>query len=132
MVIRRTAQWREGPRQRLRVLIEDRDAEWFEEFVRYRCAGLEAAVCTGPDNEGRTCPHLRGRACELWDEADVVVFALPRDEPAARMVLKFGRQTHPGKRIVYDLTKGSDPDRREDPLTAADSRISAILATHQR
>lgn len=128
MVIRRTAQWREGPKERLRVLIEDPGAEWFDEFVRYRSAGLEVAVCTGPEDPGgQKCPHLRGRQCEMWDEADVVVFALPRDEPAARMVLKAGRRAHPGKRVVFDLTEDADSGGPEKLPASASSRISAIL-----
>lgn len=132
MVIRRTAQWREGPRERLRVLIEDPAAEWFDEFVRYRCSGLEAAVCTGPDDAGRTCPHLRGRPCELWAQADVVFFALPRDEPAARMVLKAGRRAYPGKRVVFDLTREAGSEGPDNPVASASSRISAILSGASR
>lgn len=129
MVIRRTALWREGSSERLRVLIEDPNAEWFDEFARYRSAGLEVAVCTGPDAPGQKCPHLAGRGCDLWDEADIVVFALPRDEPAGRMVLKVGRREHPGKPIVYDLIQDAETD---SPHQSTPARIAAILEEVRR
>lgn len=124
-MFRRTAQWSQGPEERPRVLIEDPEAEWFDEFERYRSAGFEVAVCTGPDVVGGPCPHLHSRSCPLWEEADAVVFALPRDEPAGRMVLKAGRRAHPGKPIVYE-TEAGDADRAAGPGRSAAERISAI------
>ena len=128
MAIRRTAQWRDGPEERVRVLIEDPRAEWFEEFGRYRSAGLEVAACTGPGTRGVDCPHLEGGRCELWASADVVVFALPDDDPAGRAVLEAARRQYPGKPIVYDRSIGSAPDAAEAPGGSAAARVPAILS----
>ena len=136
MVKRRTAEWRRASGDRVRVLIEDPGADWFHDFERYRCSGMEVAVCTGPDDAQEACPHLKGKRCDLWDEADVIVFALARDEPAGRLVLKSGRRDHPGKPIVFDLSTGTESDvdvenRRTDRPTdeeMIDLRVTAIRA----
>jgi len=130
MVSRRTAEWRLGRSDRVRVLIEDPDAQWFHDFERYRCSGVEVAVCTGPDAAAPDCPHLKGRRCELWEAADAVVFALPRDEPTGRLVLKTGRRDHPGKPIVFDLTAEAQPGARTEDVI--DGRVAAVREALRR
>lgn len=124
MVKRRTAEWQRFSTGRVRALIEDPEAEWSDDFARYRAAGIEVAVCSGPGRPG-SCPHLIGQHCELWDEADIVLFALPRDEPAGRLVLRTGRRHHPAKPVLLESTEA---DHRGPPAPPAQvaQRIAAI------
>ncbi|HET6794066.1 MAG TPA: hypothetical protein VFH45_06480 [Acidimicrobiales bacterium] len=81
-----------------------------------------------PRHEGRRLPPPRRWRCELWASADVVVFALPDDDPAGRAVLEAARRQYPGKPIVYDRSIGSAPDAAEAPGGSAAARVPAILS----
>ena len=112
---RRTGEWRRPSLRRPRALIEDQQAVWFSDFERFRAAGFEVAVCTGPDAREPVCPHLDGRRCELWEEADVVLCVLPLDDPACRLAFSCGRRDHPVTPVV--LGRAEDGPATDTELT---------------
>ena len=62
-----------------RVLVETPSGYWRHEEAA-RKAGMQVLACPGPGPDRTRCPALRGEACPLAAEADVVVALLP---PAA-------------------------------------------------
>ncbi|HZU73275.1 MAG TPA: hypothetical protein VE990_10955 [Acidimicrobiales bacterium] len=127
---RRTAEWKRGDHGRIKVLIEDPAVAWFGDFGRYRSAGFEVAVCTGPvGDQVDACPYLVEGQCELWDAADVVVCGLPLEQAACRHILAEGRKGHPDTPVVVSCP--TDLDALEEaslahPQDTVDGRIAAI------
>ena len=67
----------ERERSHVLVLIESNDpALAISDFWRYQCAGLDVALCTGPEEDPSECPLVRGERCKLVEGADVVLSAL--------------------------------------------------------
>lgn len=70
------------------VLVEDASpAVRVSDFSRFREAGFEVALCSGPDGSA-ACPRVEGERCALADAADIVLFALDLDEDAGQDVLR--------------------------------------------
>ena len=99
---RTTSEWSRtvspGGTKRVRLLIEDPSAVWFEDFARFRACGFEVAVCTGPQFGG--CPLVEGDGCDLVDDADIVMWALDPREPQSRAVLRLLREHDREKPVV--------------------------------
>ena len=82
----------------LRVLIESADpALAVSDFRAFTAAGIDVAMCHGPDRTPAECPLVRDEPCHLFAGADVVLFdrGSSRDE-----VLEAGRRLHPATPIV--------------------------------
>ena len=75
-------------------------------FDAFRCAGFEVTVCEGPASDPRECPVVRGDACPLMSEADVVMFDLDSDPARRSEVLAAMRATRPELPIVV---RSADP-----------------------
>lgn len=76
-----------------RVLVERRG--WFDDaqVAALRSAGNDVRVCSGPRRRtGRTCPLLTSGHCRLVEEADCIVFLLPRDDKDCAAVLEAHRR----------------------------------------
>lgn len=76
-----TNAWRSGEvgKHVLRVLVESaQPALAISDFSRYREAGLDVALCTGPEvgEDAAQCPMVAAGRCELVESADVVLAAL--------------------------------------------------------
>ena len=142
---RLTSEWKRGSEHRIRVLIEDPEAAWFDDFTRFRAAGFEAAACTGPvagaTGDDAECPYAAGRKCALWEDADVVLCALPLDDARCRVALEGGRRHHPETPVVLvRAPRGpADPDLTLDTEliegtyalrmpASVDARIQALRA----
>ena len=87
-----------GSRSSLRVLIESADPTLaVSDFRAFTAAGIDVALCQGPDRTPAECPLVRDEACHLFAGADVVLFdqSERRDE-----VLEAGRRLHPATPVV--------------------------------
>lgn len=106
-----------------RVLVEESAAVTeVTDYSLFRQAGFDVAVCTGPD-ESTPCPLADGKRCPLARDADVVLFGLDLDDPAARRVLQAHRHRHPKTPVVIEA-----PDLRHvDVVSTIPNRI--ILRT---
>ena len=82
----------------LRVLIESADpALAVSDFGAFTAAGIEVALCHGPDHTPAECPVVRGQPCPLAAGADVILFdvgAFPGE------ILEAGRRVHAGTPVV--------------------------------
>jgi hypothetical protein len=89
---------------RPRVLIEDdHQALAISDFSLFEQAGLDIAFCSGPGEEPRACPLLRGRLCPVLARAEAVLHgldpslgiaaAIRHQRPGLPVVVK---QRHPG------------------------------------
>lgn len=86
-----------GPRP-TRVLIESADpALAVSDFGAFAAAGMDVALCHGPEHTPAECPVVRGEPCQLAAEADVILFDLG---PAGEPVLEAGRRLYPGTPVV--------------------------------
>jgi hypothetical protein len=89
---------------RARVLIEGPDAAlWISDFRLFEEAGLDVALCHGPDSR-EPCPLVLHAECLLAPDADVVVMGrgLPahdRTEMAAAW-----RHHHPGTPVLAEVS----------------------------
>jgi hypothetical protein len=87
----------------LRVLIETADpALAISDFSRYAAAGLDVALCAGPDGRTDGCPLVNGHHCELVDAADVVLSGLGDGD-----VLRALAAAHGHAPVVVGLTPTS-------------------------
>jgi len=89
---------RSGSRSTLRVLIESADPTLaVSDFRAFTAAGIDVAMCHGPDRTPAECPLVRDEPCHLFAGADVVLFdqSEPRHE-----VLEAGRRLHPATPVV--------------------------------
>jgi len=81
---------------RLRLLVEDPDpALAVSDFVEFRMAGFDVAVCSGPRASPCECPLLRDGVCGLVDECDVLLFGLSRSTMGSGSVLRAVRHARP-------------------------------------
>lgn len=63
--------------ERLRVLVETSDPALLISDFRFLVDdSFDVAICAGPGPDASRCPLLRGEACDLVAEADVVLHAL--------------------------------------------------------
>jgi hypothetical protein len=82
----------------LRVLIESADpALAVSDFGAFTAAGIDVALCHGPDHTPAECPVVRGEACPLAAGADVVLFDLG---PTRGEVFEARRRVHPATPVV--------------------------------
>ncbi len=93
-----------------RVLVVNHDIDLADEEVDgLRRRGYDVRLCLGPI--GAQCPILSGRACDLVDWADVMVYdAWATGEPEGAAALIAGlRDLHPNVPIVLSAP-GIEPD----------------------
>jgi hypothetical protein len=84
---------------RPRVLIEDNHpALEVSDFSLFEQAGLDIAFCSGPGQDPRTCPLLRGEPCPVLARADAVLHGLDPDLGIAAAI----RRQHPGLPVVIE------------------------------
>lgn len=79
------------------------------DFSRFREAGFEVALCSGPKGAG-ACPLACEGHCQLADAADVVLFGLALDDAAAQDVLRAHLRHHPGTPVVVEAPRSSETD----------------------
>ena len=97
---RQTHRWSgpDGNRPPLRVLIESADpALALSDFGAFTAAGIDVALCQGPDHVRAECPLVRGEACDLAAGADAILFDLG---PAGTDVFEAERRSHPATPVV--------------------------------
>jgi hypothetical protein len=82
------------------------------DFSRFRQAGFEVALCSGPDRS-TGCPLVEGERCALADAADVVLFGLDLDDELGQRVLQAHLDHRPERPVVVEL-----PRRRGAALPA--------------
>jgi hypothetical protein len=88
---------------RPRVLIEDdHEALAISDFSLFEQAGLDVAFCSGPGEDPRTCPLLRGEPCPVLARADAVLHGLDPDLGIAAAI----RRQHPGLPVVAEQRHG--------------------------
>lgn len=103
----------------LRVVIESADpALVLSDFGAFRAAGIDVALCHGPEHTSAECPAVRGEPCALAAGADVILFEL--GAPGGE-VLDAARRLYPATPVV--LRGGAPGDAREGcvPLPANSS-----------
>ena len=82
----------------LRVLIESPDpALAVSDFGAFTAAGIDVALCHGPDNTRPECPVVRGESCPLAAGADVILFELGA---LGAEVFEAARRLHPATPVV--------------------------------
>ena len=80
------------------MLIESADpALAVSDFGALTAAGMDVALCRGPEHTPAECPLVRGEPCQLAAGADVILFDLG---PAGQQVLEAERRMHPGTPVV--------------------------------
>jgi hypothetical protein len=88
---------------RPRVLIEDgHQALAISDFSLFERAGLDIAFCSGPGEDPRSCPLLRGEPCPLLDRAEAVLHCL---DPALGIAAAIHRR-RPGLPVVATQCRG--------------------------
>lgn len=95
----------------LRVLIESNDGiSQISDFSTFRMAGMDVAICSGPDAAGEECPLVRGEACRFADKADAVLVDLNLSRPEVRQVVAALVAHHPDTGIVVEVPRGGPDD----------------------
>jgi hypothetical protein len=80
-----------------RVLIEDgHEALAISDFSLFEQAGFDIAFCSGPGEDFRACPLLRGEPCPVPARADAVLHGL---DPALGIAAAI-RRRNPGLPVV--------------------------------
>ena len=91
---------------RLRVLVENPSpALRVAGFSAYQEAGLDVALCSGPEGGGDPCPLVEGGECPLAEAADVIVFALDRGAPTGTAVLEAIRARYPDTPVAVEVPR---------------------------
>jgi hypothetical protein len=92
---------------RPRVLIEDdHPALAISDFSLFEQAGLDVAFCSGPSEDPRVCPLLRGAPCQVLAHAEAVLHGL---DPALGLVAAIRRQ-RPDLPVVAEQRRGPGGD----------------------
>ena len=107
-VPRRTWRSPSAGSERPRVLIEDdHQALAISDFSLFEQAGLDIAFCSGPGEDPRACPLLRGEPCPVLARAEAVLHGL---DPALGIAAAI-RGQHPGLPVVVEQRRdpGGDP-----------------------
>jgi hypothetical protein len=128
-----TPTWsRAGNGTRLQVLIESVDpALAVSDFRAFRAAGIDVALCHGPDRTAAECPLVRDEPCGLYAGADVVLF----DQGGrADDVLEAGRRQHPATPVVLRGGGAGGPEGCESlPASASvEGQIGVLRRAAQR
>ena len=109
-----------------RVLVVHHDIDLADQEVdSLRRRGYDVTQCDGPAGAVHGCPVLNGRACEIAEHADVLVYdAFATGEPdGARRLIEGLREVHPDIPVVL-LASGMEPDWIE--ITGA-NRITPLV-----
>ena len=105
---------RRWPAGKPRVLVEDpSELATISDHSLFRQAGFDVAVCSGPDPTA-ACPLVGKGTCALADNADVVLFGLDLDDPAARDVLHAHLRRHAERPVVVALRRDTDVGPLDD------------------
>ena len=97
---------------RPRVLIEDdRQALAISDFSLFEQAGLDIAFCSGPGEDPRACPLLRGEPCPVLARAEAVLHGL---DPALGIAVAI-RGQHPGLPVVVEQRGNPGADQPPAP-----------------
>jgi hypothetical protein len=109
------------------VLIESADpALAVSDFGAFTAAGIEVALCHGPEHTPSECPAVRGEPCQLAAGADVILYDLG---PSGAEVLEAGRRLYPATPV---LVRGGVPGATPEGCgllpanTSVEGQISAI------
>jgi len=115
MLKRASQAWRsQSHPDRPRVLVEDPNGAFRDaDFRAFESAGLDVALCTGPDAEN-DCPLHDAKQCALVARADVVLFGLGTTDERSRAVLRALRACYPETPVVVEVPRERSPD--EDGL----------------
>ena len=121
-----------GGRPTVRVLIESADpALAVSDFGVYAAAGVEVALCQGPDHDSTDCPLVRGEPCHLVAGADVVLSDLG---PSGPDVVEAQRRSYPATPVVlWGSWNGEVPEGCVSlPATASVEGQIAVLRHEAR
>jgi hypothetical protein len=106
-VPRRTWRSPDADTGRPRVLVEDdHEALAISDFSLFEQAGLDVAFCSGPGDDPRACPLLRGEPCPVLARANAVLHGL---DPALGIAAIIRRQ-HPDLPVVVEQRRGPGGD----------------------
>jgi len=96
----------------LQVLVETDDAALqLCDFNSFAAAGFDVAVCAGP-GDGHDCPAVEGQACDLVDQADVVLNVM-QDPTIQRLVVEAVHAGNPEVPMVVSVAPGFQGDLPE-------------------
>ena len=96
------------PSRRLRLVVETDDpALVISDFARFRDAGFDVVVCSGPDAD-HPCPALDGEPCAEIERADIVYNAL-RDPGTQAAVAEVSRRATDVPMVVSVATGSTEP-----------------------
>jgi hypothetical protein len=91
----------------IQILIESADpALAVSDFGAFTAAGIDVALCRGPESTSDECPVVRGEPCALAAGADVILFELGSP---GREVLDATRRVHPATPVVIRGGAGNVP-----------------------
>lgn len=107
-----------GPHDRPRVLVEIPGGRWHAE-AEARTAGFDVVVCSGPQPGVPECPLLTGEECPLVTGADIVVFALPRDDDRGRAILDAHGRDRGGRPVLVHVRRAEEETSDLPPATTA-------------
>lgn len=103
----------------LRVLIESADpALALSDFGAFQAAGIDVALCHGPEHTSAECPAVRGEPCALAAGADVILFEL--GAPGGE-VFEAARRLHPATPVVLRSGNPGDGPEGCESLPASSS-----------
>lgn len=128
--------WPQARHSRPRLLIEDPDpALRVADFHRFTEAGLDVALCSGPDQDER-CRLVEHGECAMAAAADVILMGRDLGERRAEIAAALHRY-HPDLPVVAKVPR-QDPDDAPDgcvPLPtpiSVDGQIRAIWRAIER
>jgi len=119
-----------GHRPPWRLLVESAEAGTaISNFDAFRRAGFDVTTCEGPAADARECPVVRGEACPLVDEADVVLFDGDGDPRVRARLLAALRTRRPHLPIVV-RSAAAIPEAVDcatlRPTTSVGGQVSAL------
>jgi GNAT superfamily N-acetyltransferase len=94
--------WPDGSDERVRVLVETPTGRWTAPRDM-RDEPLQVRACPGPRRGPDSCPALRGEQCPLARDADMIVMALPDDDPSRDPLIQAHRSLHSGVQLCIEL-----------------------------
>lgn len=94
--------WPDRADERVRVLVETPTGRW-EPPRSMTDEPLAVRACPGPRRGPGSCPALRGEQCPLARDADMIVMALPADDPNRDALIAAHRSLHTNVPLCIEL-----------------------------